>query len=79
MKSLWKSFWMVCALAGALTAAVGCGPAKAFCPNTGTDKTGTCPIQGDDASTQGPDAQNVQCPPGETYGPLADGIHFGCR
>lgn len=66
MKSLWKSLGMVCALAGVLTAAVGCGPAKAFCPNTGTDNTGTCPILGDDGSTQGVDSQVMQCPPGQS-------------
>jgi hypothetical protein len=77
MKSLWKSLWVICALAGALTGAMGCGPGQAFCPNIGSN--GTCPIQGDDASSTNPDAQGVQCPPGETYGVLPDGIHFGCR
>jgi hypothetical protein len=46
MNSLWKSFWMVCALSGALTAAAGCGPEQPFCPNTGN--AGVCPILGDD-------------------------------
>ena len=78
MKSFWKSLWVVGALAGALTGAMGCGPQQEYCPNTGTNG-GTCPSQGDDAQAQGQDAQNPQCPAGETYGLLSDGIHFGCR
>jgi hypothetical protein len=79
MKSLWKSLWMVCALAGALTAAAGCGPQQAYCPNTGVNGGSSCPIAGNDAQTQGQDAASMQCPAGETYGVLPDGIHFGCR
>ena len=78
MKSFWKSLWVVCALAGALTGATGCGPGQAYCPNTGNSQGG-CLLAGDDASSTNPDAQGVDCPPGETYGVLPDGIHFGCR
>jgi len=66
MKSLWKSLWMVCALAGVLAGAVGCGPQQAFCPNTGT-KGGVCPIVGDDAQAPpGVDADNG-CPTGQHF------------
>jgi hypothetical protein len=78
MKSLWKSLWMVCALAGALTAAVGCGPAKAFCPNTGTDNMGTCPIEGDDAQAQGVDGQTLTCPAGQHAGVNPTTFVFEC-
>jgi hypothetical protein len=67
MKSFWKSLWVVCALAGALTGATGCGPGQAYCPNTGNAQGG-CLLAGDDAQAQGQDAQGLQCPPGESPG-----------
>jgi hypothetical protein len=76
MKSLWKSLWMVCALAGALTVAAGCGPQQAYCPNTGNAQ-GVCPIQGDDAQVKGVDAQTQQCPTGYQFLPN-DADVFSC-
>lgn len=67
MKSLWKSLWMVCALAGALTVAAGCGPQQAYCPNTGVNGGSSCPIAGNDAQTQQQEAGSA-CPAGEKPG-----------
>jgi hypothetical protein len=77
MKSFWKSLWVICALAGALTGATGCGPGQQYCPNTGNTQ-GACPIQGDDAQApSGIDA--AACPPGQKFEMLPDsGTRFGC-
>jgi hypothetical protein len=66
MKSFWKSLWVVCALAGALTGATGCGPGQAYCPNTGNAQGG-CLLAGDDAQAPTQEAGAV-CPPGEKPG-----------
>jgi hypothetical protein len=65
MKSFWKSLWVVCALAGALTGATGCGPGQAYCPNTGNAQGG-CLLAGDDA--QAPNGMDTSvCPAGEMF------------
>ena len=66
MKSFWKSLWVVCALAGALTGATGCGPGQAYCPNTGNAQGG-CLLAGDDAQAQQQEAGSP-CPAGEKPG-----------
>jgi hypothetical protein len=65
MKSFWKSLWVVCALAGALTGATGCGPGQAYCPNSGNAQGG-CLLAGDDAQAQGVDASSG-CPAGQHF------------
>jgi len=43
-----KSLLAVLMLAGALGLTAGCTPSESFCPNTGADAGGVCPIFGDD-------------------------------
>jgi hypothetical protein len=80
MKSLWKSLCVALALFGVVTIAIsaGCGPEKAFCPNTSPSKNGVCPILGDDGGGIGQDSQTPTCPTGQHWGLLPGGIQFGC-
>lgn len=75
MKSLWKSLWkslfIACALFAVVTIAIsaGCGPEKAFCPNTSPNNNGICPILGDDGGGIGQDSQGgLTCPDGSAPG-----------
>ena len=60
-----KSLLSVFALSAALGFAAGCGPEKAFCPNSDA-AGGVCPIVGDDGPIQGKDMAG--CPPGQYLG-----------
>jgi hypothetical protein len=59
MKSLWRSLCIALALSCVVTIMIsaGCGPAKAFCPNTSPNKNGVCPILGDDGGGIQQDSQ----------------------
>lgn len=50
-----KSLLSALALVATLGLAAGCGPEKAFCPNT-SDAGGVCPINGDDVMVQPTDS-----------------------
>ena len=69
MKSLWRSLCIALALSCVVTIMVsaGCGPAKAFCPNTSPNKNGVCPILGDDGGGIQQDTSSGGCPAGEHY------------
>jgi hypothetical protein len=61
-----KSFLAILMLAGALGLTAACTPSEAFCPNTGADAGGVCPIFGDDgmAPVQDTGMVMVGCPSG---------------
>jgi hypothetical protein len=80
MKSLWKSLCIACALFAfvTITIAAGCGPEKAFCPNTSPKMNGVCPILGDDGGGIQQDSQTPTCGAGQKFGLEPDGVTFGC-
>ena len=64
-----KSLWMLCVLALGLTLGAACGPQEKFCPTTGADMGGKCPINGDDGGPRQFDSgsganQGNLCDPG---------------
>ena len=61
-----KSLLAVLMLAGALGLTAGCTPSESFCPNTGADAGGVCPIFGDDgmAPVQDMGGSSPACQPG---------------
>jgi hypothetical protein len=74
-----KSLWMLCVLGLGLSLAGACGPQEQFCPNTGSNMNGKCPILGDDAmarqfdSGAGNSTGNL-CPVGEHGVAVGDAI-----
>jgi hypothetical protein len=73
-----KSLWMLCVLAGGLALGTGCGPQEEFCPTSGSNMGGKCPIIGDDARNNVIDGgPGSLCPTGEHIEPNPDGNIVG--